>query len=101
MSRGLIDKVLAKLVQDEMRSKLFSKSWQCPTGPSGTFVNKSELGLPNGATIKGLVVESTQSQGHVVGNAKDYDSTRIYVGLYNHYSQALSGAVEIRVFYTL
>lgn len=90
---------IAKITGQTLHATLFTETRSVGTGPSGYYVNKSDLGLPSGASIQGLIVENTPSNGFVVGNALDIDATRIYVGLYNHYSSSLSGTVGIRVLY--
>ena len=101
--KATLEELLAKiLTRPQIHSKLYTTTRQINAGaPLGFYVNKSDLGLPSGATIVGLIVEQTQANGYVVGNAFDIDANRIYVGLFNHYTQALNATVGIRVLYEI
>ena len=99
--KATLEKLLAKiLTRPQMQSTLYTTTRTIGAGSAlGFYVNKSALDLPSGAEIKGLIVEQTQSNGHVTGTAFDINATQIYVGLFNNYTSALTGTVSVRVLY--
>lgn len=100
--KAALEKLLTKvLTKPQIHSTLYLVTRQMPVGALGFYVNKSDLGLPTGATIVGLIVEQTPANGYVTGNAFDINDTQIYVGLYNHYTTALNAPTSIRVLYEI
>lgn len=96
-----LNRLLEKASQPQLHSLLYSQQVSVSPGAVGISVSKSSTGLPAGATIQGLIVEGTPSNGFVVGNAIDLDANTLYVGLYNLYNSTLTGPVQVRILYAL
>jgi hypothetical protein len=98
MSRGVIDKTLAKLVNDTIYRKQADWQGNVAAGKNGATIT---LDLPANADIISISLTANPNPNWIYASIGSYSNSSAYIGWNNTYSGTISGKFTVCVLYRL